>query len=103
MGGHAALKVNDADLAALDEVYAEAQVVFGPDPNAGCPAARDMLARMAPPMPDLDAARLAGMSYSKLMHGLKQAGIDINRKMLADLAVRDASAFQQLVQQATAR
>lgn len=49
------------------------------------------------------AARLAGMSYSKLMHGLKQAGIDINRKMLADLAVRDASAFQQLVQQATAR
>ncbi len=36
------------DLAALDQVYAEAQVIFGPDPNAGCPAARDMLARMAP-------------------------------------------------------
>jgi nitrate reductase delta subunit len=36
------------DLAALDATYAEAQVVFGPDPNAGCPATRDMLARMAP-------------------------------------------------------
>lgn len=36
------------DLAALDAVYAEAQVVFGPDPGAGCPASREMLARMAP-------------------------------------------------------
>lgn len=36
------------DLAALDETYAEAQVMFGPDPNAGCPAARDVLSRMAP-------------------------------------------------------
>jgi nitrate reductase molybdenum cofactor assembly chaperone NarJ/NarW len=36
------------DLAALDQTYAEAQVMFGPDPNAGCPAARDMLSRMAP-------------------------------------------------------
>ena len=36
------------DLAALDQIYAEAQVMFGPDPNAGCPAARDMLARMVP-------------------------------------------------------
>lgn len=36
------------DLAALDAVYAEAQVVFGPDPEAGCPASREMLARMAP-------------------------------------------------------
>ena len=34
------------DLAALDQVYAEAQVVFGPDPNAGCPVSRDLLARM---------------------------------------------------------
>lgn len=34
------------DLAALDAIYAEAQVLFGPDPNAGCPASRDMLARM---------------------------------------------------------
>lgn len=39
---------NPLDLAALDATYAEAQVVFGPDPNAGCPAARDMLNRMAP-------------------------------------------------------
>lgn len=36
------------DLAALDATYAEAQVVFGPDPNAGCPATRDLLARMDP-------------------------------------------------------
>ncbi|MDP3264191.1 MAG: nitrate reductase molybdenum cofactor assembly chaperone [Tabrizicola sp.] len=36
------------DLAALDQTYAEAQVMFGPDPDAGCPAARDMLSRMAP-------------------------------------------------------
>jgi len=39
---------NPMDLAALDATYAEAQVVFGPDPNAGCPAARDMLNRMMP-------------------------------------------------------
>lgn len=38
---------NPLDLAALDATYAEAQVVFGPDPNAGCPAARDVLNRMA--------------------------------------------------------
>jgi nitrate reductase delta subunit len=37
-----------ADLEALDAVYEEAQVTFGPDPNAGCPQARDMLAKIAP-------------------------------------------------------
>lgn len=37
---------NPLDLAALDATYAEAQVVFGPDPNAGCPATREILARM---------------------------------------------------------
>lgn len=36
------------DMEALDATYAEAQVMFGPDPNAGCPAARDVLSRMAP-------------------------------------------------------
>ncbi|HEU0222065.1 MAG TPA: nitrate reductase molybdenum cofactor assembly chaperone [Paracoccaceae bacterium] len=36
------------DLAALDRAWEETQVTFGPDPNAGCPAARDLLARMAP-------------------------------------------------------
>ncbi|MEW9699855.1 50S ribosomal protein L20 [Paenibacillus sp. SI8] len=41
-------------------------------------------------------ARLNGLSYSKLMHGLKLAGIDINRKILADLAVNDAKAFNDL-------
>ncbi len=42
------------------------------------------------------AARMNGLSYSTLMHGLKVAGIDINRKMLADIAVTDAQAFAQL-------
>jgi len=42
------------------------------------------------------AARLNGLSYSKFMHGLKLAGIDINRKMLAELAVSDAEAFAKL-------
>ena len=42
------------------------------------------------------AARLNGLSYSKLMHGLKLAEIDINRKMLADMAVNDAAAFKSL-------
>ncbi|MFD1067434.1 50S ribosomal protein L20 [Oceanobacillus locisalsi] len=46
------------------------------------------------------AARLNDISYSKLMHGLKLAGIDINRKMLSDLAVNDEQAFTQLVSQA---
>lgn len=42
------------------------------------------------------AARINGLSYSRLMHGLKQAGVEINRKMLADLAVSDAGAFREL-------
>ena len=42
------------------------------------------------------AARQNGLSYSKLMHGLKLAGVDINRKMLADLAVNDLNAFNSL-------
>ncbi|RAL26810.1 50S ribosomal protein L20 [Thermoflavimicrobium daqui] len=42
------------------------------------------------------AARMNGLSYSKLMHGLKVAGVDINRKMLAELAVSDAKAFTEL-------
>ncbi|WP_027107699.1 50S ribosomal protein L20 [Lacticigenium naphthae] len=46
------------------------------------------------------AARLNGLSYSKLMHGLRLAEIDVNRKMLADLAVRDANAFSAITEQA---
>ena len=45
------------------------------------------------------AARMNGLSYSKLMHGLKVAGIEINRKMLADLAVTDAAAFTALAKE----
>ena len=44
------------------------------------------------------AARLSGMSYSTFINGLKKKNIDINRKMLADLAVTDAAAFAQLVE-----
>ena len=39
------------------------------------------------------AARINGLSYSKMMHGLKLAGVDINRKMLAEMAVNDADGF----------
>ena len=48
------------------------------------------------------AARINGLSYSKLIHGLSEAGIVINRKMLADLAVRDAAVFAQIAQAAKA-
>ncbi|WP_410513952.1 50S ribosomal protein L20 [Paenibacillus sp. BR2-3] len=42
------------------------------------------------------AARLSGLSYSKLVYGLKLAGVEVNRKMLADLAVNDLNAFNSL-------
>ncbi len=48
------------------------------------------------------AARLNDISYSRLMHGLKVAGIDLNRKVLADIAVNDAAAFTALCEQAKA-
>ena len=47
-------------------------------------------------------ARINGLSYSKLMHGLKLAGITLNRKVLADLAMNDAAAFAALCEQAKA-
>jgi|SRR5690625_2363543 len=43
------------------------------------------------------AARNEGLSYSTFMHGLRQAGVEIDRKVLADLAVREPDAFRQLV------
>ena len=43
------------------------------------------------------AARVEGLSYSRLMHGLKLAEVDVDRKVLADLAVNDATAFAALV------
>ena len=48
------------------------------------------------------AARQNGLSYSKLMHGLNVAGINLNRKVLAELAVNDAPAFTALVEKAKA-
>ena len=44
------------------------------------------------------AARLSGMSYSTFINGLKKQNIEVNRKMLADLAVNDAAGFAQLVE-----
>lgn len=44
------------------------------------------------------AARLNGISYSRFMHGLKLAGVDMNRKMLAELAVNDAEGFASLAE-----
>lgn len=44
------------------------------------------------------AARMNGISYSKLINGLNKAGVEINRKMLADLAVTDEKAFTELVE-----
>ena len=51
------------------------------------------------------AARREGMSYSEFIHGLGEAGIEVNRKMLADIAVRDPEAFRrfaELAREATA-
>ena len=47
-------------------------------------------------------ARANGLSYSKLMHGLKVANIDLNRKSLAEIAVTDAATFAQLAETAKA-
>ena len=44
------------------------------------------------------AARLNGLSYSKFMHGLKLANVDMNRKMLAEMAVNDAAGFAKLAE-----
>lgn len=48
------------------------------------------------------AARMNGLSYSKLMHGLTLAGVELNRKMLADIAVNDFDTFAKLAEQAKA-
>ena len=49
------------------------------------------------------AARLNGLSYSKFMFGLKQAGVDMNRKMLAEMAVNDAAGFATLAELAKSK
>ena len=46
------------------------------------------------------AARMNGLSYSRLMHGLKVAGVDMNRKMLAEMAVNDAEGFTAVAETA---
>ena len=48
------------------------------------------------------AARMNGLSYSRFMYGLSKAGIELNRKVLADIAVKDAAAFTELCNQAKA-
>ena len=49
------------------------------------------------------AARMNGLSYSKLMHGLKLANVEINRKILADMAVNDAQGFAALAEVAKSK
>ena len=49
------------------------------------------------------AARMNGLSYSKLMYGLKVAGIDINRKMLSDMAINDPAGFTTLAEVAKSK
>ena len=49
------------------------------------------------------AARLNGLSYSKFMYGLKLAGVDMNRKMLAEMAVNDAEGFAKLAELAKSK
>jgi large subunit ribosomal protein L20 len=44
------------------------------------------------------ASRMNGMSYSRFMHGLKEAGVELDRKILADVAVYDEAAFARLVE-----
>jgi large subunit ribosomal protein L20 len=46
------------------------------------------------------AAKLHGLSYSQFVHGLKQAGVELDRKILADLAVKDPDGFKGLAEQA---
>ena len=48
------------------------------------------------------AARINGLSYSRLIHGLDKAGVEVNRKVLADLAVRDPVTFTAIAEQAKA-
>lgn len=49
------------------------------------------------------AARMNDISYSKLMHGLKLAGVEVNRKMLSEMAIHDPAGFTQLVEVAKAK
>ena len=49
------------------------------------------------------AARMNGLSYSKLMHGLKLAGVEVNRKMLSEMAISVAAAFTALCETAKAK
>ena len=46
------------------------------------------------------AAKLNGMSYNQFIHGLKKAGVELDRKILADIAVKDAAGFKSLAEQA---
>ena len=49
------------------------------------------------------AARLNGLSYSKFMYGLKQAGVEMNRKILSDMAINDAEGFAKLAELAKSK
>ena len=51
----------------------------------------------------INAARMNGLSYSKFMYGLKTAGVEINRKILSDMAVNDAEGFAKLAELAKSK
>jgi len=61
-------------------------------PQAGLPAAVDHA--------DQRCARINGLSYSQFMHGLQLAGVELDRKILADIAVRDADTFRRFADRA---
>ena len=81
------IKTAIADRAARGSVRLRA-----PAPHASGTSARLWITRINA------AARINGLSYSTLIAGLKRAKIDVNRKLLADLAVRDAAAFAKLAE-----
>ena len=51
----------------------------------------------------INAARMNGLSYSRFMYGLKEAGVEMNRKILADMAVNDAAGFAKLAEVAKSK
>ena len=67
------------------------------------PEARRISPKVAIPASINAGAHANGTTYSKLIHGLKLAGADVNRKMLADLAIRDPEVFGKIAEQAKAQ
>ena len=80
----------------------DGQMIVSSRPVMPVTAALSDTGYRAEDMLDYLAARVNGLSYSRLMNGLKVAGIDINRKMLSELAISDPAAFAVLAEKAKA-